>query len=157
MSTNDAIFGYSVCVKCGEPVLDFVAYKTQSHCAECFRQHAAEILDPIMTVVAGREKIVLRTNISKRRPGVRAQRARARARDRKKPEVREHRRVVAGCADRASRKLRRLFPEIYELLLADERQRAGLNAYTIDMALTPGDASSSLEFARDYHALNQAS
>jgi hypothetical protein len=145
------VLGYTACKSCGAAVLNEVAYKTDGHCAECFRLKAAEILAPVMTVVAGRERLVLRTNRSKRSPGDRAQRARARARRRQDPDVKAHTKLVTQCADRARRRLATILPELYEILLADERANAGLNAWTIERALTPGECSSSLPFLENYH------
>lgn len=150
------IFGYGVCAICDAPVLTEILFKTGGLCAPHFRERSADILDAAMVVMDGREKIVLKSR-SKRSPAVRAQRARARQRQRQKPEEKDRRRVVAGCQDRATRRLRRLVPELYEVLLADERARAGLAAYTIDMALTPGDGMSALSWVEKYCALERAS
>lgn len=156
MSTTVPVAGHTVC-PCGAYVLDVVAYKTGGLCADCFRLKAAETLDAVMVVVAGKERLVLRTDVSKRSPAERAQRARARQRRRQDPDEKVHRREVAACADRARRRLQRLFPELWEVLLADERAKVGLNAWTIDRALTPGEASSSLEMLAEYHRIEQAS
>lgn len=151
-STLD-VAGHTACQECNAFVLDVVAYKTGGLCADCFRKHAAAIIEPAMVVIAGRQRIVLRTNVSRRTPAVRAARARARKRKRQEPDERRHRQELAACAERARRRLQRLFPELWEVLLADERARAGLNAWTIDRALTPGEASSSLQMLSEYRRL----
>ncbi len=145
--------GHTVCSRCSARVLDVIAWKTNGLCASCFREHAGAIINGALVVVAGRERIVIRTDASRRKPGVRAQRARARKRKRDNPDIKDHRREVAACAERARRRLQRLFPEIWEILLADERAKANLNAFTIDRCLTPGQLQSSLDSLADYRRL----
>ncbi len=156
MENTVAVAGYVIC-PCSNYVLEVVAYKTGGLCADCFRARAAEIIDPVMVIVDGRERIVLRTDQSKRDPAERARRAKARREKRQDPDEKEHRKQVAACSNRARRRLQRLFPELWEVLLADERAKAGLNAWTIDRALTPGEASSSLQMLAEYHRLEPAS
>jgi hypothetical protein len=150
MEPTVTIFGHTACGQCLKPVLNEIAYKTRGLCADCFREQAGSIINPVMVVVDGREKIVLR-NVSHRTPAERSQRARARKRKRQQPDEKQRRKDVAACAERARRRLQRLFPELWEVLLADERAKAGLAAWTIDRALTPGEASSSLEMLAQYH------
>ena len=135
---------------CGALVLNEVAYKTNGHCAECFRANANEILDAALTVVAGREKLVLRTRNSMRSEGERAQRKRAKKRARNTEAERTKRKKIALARVAADRRLRALFPELWEILLADERAKTGLEAWTIDRTLTPGTAEKSLEFVKHY-------
>lgn len=145
------ILGYVLCTRCDEPVLKEIAYKTGGLCGEHFRQDANAVIDAAMVVVDGRERIVLR---SKRSPAELARRARARKRAKAKPDP--DRSTGAHCSDRARRRLARIFPELFEVLLADERAKAGLSAWTIDRALTPGEASSTMDFVKTYHALEEA-
>jgi hypothetical protein len=150
MSDHLPILGYVLCHQCGASVRDEVAFKTQGLCAPCFRDRANETISAAMVVVSGREKIVLR---SKRSPAELEQRARARRRKRAQGDA-----TATGiqCTERARRRLAKLFPELLEVLIADERAKAGLNAWTIDRTLTPGEASKSLEFLKTYHALEEA-
>lgn len=130
---------------------DEVAYKTKGLCAPCFRDSAHKVIDAAMVVVAGRERIVLR---SKRKPAELAQRARARKRNRQRPEVKEQHVKGVHCAERARRRLAKLLPELFEILLADERAAAGLNAFTIDRCLRPGTLDTGLDFLMDYRHLH---
>jgi hypothetical protein len=154
MPETVTLFGHTMC-PCGAPVLNEVSYKTGGRCADCFRKSSGKLLDAAMVIVDGRERIVLRSDRSRRKPGVAAQRARARRRKRQDPDDKAHRQLVAACAERARRRLQRLFPELWEVLLADERAKAGLNAWTIDRALTPGEASSSLAWLAEYRRIEQ--
>lgn len=149
------VAGYTVCrtPDCGALVLDEVAYKTRGHCAPCFRANANIILDAAITVVAGREKLVLKTRQGNKTDGERAQRKRAKKRAKATAAERAKRKKVAMARIAADRRLRRLFPELWEILLADERAKLGLNAWTIDRTLTPGEATSSLEFLAKYRRL----
>ena len=140
------VAGYTACVKCGTFVLNEIAFKTRGHCAECFRVNIHEILDAAVVVTDGRERVVLRTVSHKHSPGDRAQRKRAKKRARATAKEQEHRRLVHAAHHAADRRLRALFAELWEVLLADERAARGLNAWTIERALTPGEASADLAF-----------
>lgn len=147
------VAGYTVCKSpgCGAFVLNEVAYKTLGHCGPCFRVNANTILEAAITVVAGCEKLVLRTNSSNRSPGDRAQRRRAKKRAKTTAKAKQQHKKVAVARLAADRRLRALFPELWEVLLADERAKVGLNDWTIDRALTPGTAERSLDFVKAYH------
>lgn len=153
--TDLTVAGYTVCASpdCGALVLDEVAYKTRGHCATCFRANANLILDAAITVVAGREKLTLTTRQGTKSPGDRAQRKRAKKRARATAKERDKRKKVALARVAADRRLRRIFPELFEILLADERAKLGLNAWTIDRTLTPGTAEQSLEWLAKYRRL----
>jgi hypothetical protein len=144
------VAGYRTCADpaCGALVLDVVAAKTRGHCAECFRRRANEILDAAVVVVAGRERLVLRTAPRVRSPGEAAQRKRSK---RASVTQRKRQREVTAARARADRRLRNIFVELWETILADERARAGLDPpWTIERALTPGDAEKSLDFLKRY-------
>jgi len=125
------VFGYTVC-PCGAAVLDVVAWKTRGRCAECFRAGLNPVFDEIIAVTKDREKIALK--LDRRSPGERAQRKRAKARSREKG--REQRLVVMLARSRAMSRLAKTFPAVFEFYLADERAKLGLEAWTIDRALT---------------------
>ena len=127
-----------------------IADKTRGHCAECFRSHASEIIDAVMVVASGRERVVLRP---KRSPAELAERKRAKQR----PEAKARAKLVEKCNQKAMLRLRHLYPELFEVLVADERAKVGLEAWTLDRALTPGDAESSLEALSAYYHVDQES
>ena len=135
-------------------MLKEVAFKTGGLCADCFRRNANRVINGAIVVVSGRERVVLR---SRRSPAELAGRKRTKQRARAKPENRAKINASAKAHATATSRLRRLFPELFEVLLADERAKAGLNAWTIDRAITPGTASKTLEFLASYYRLEEAS
>lgn len=155
MEPTVTVAGHTACHQCRSYVLDVIAWKTGGLCADCFRKHAATVIDPVMVIVDGRERIVLRTDASRRKPGIREQRARARRRNRQRPDDKAHRHTVIACAERARRRLQRLFPELWEILLADERAKAGLNAFTIDRCLQGAPLDPDLELLAEYHRIER--
>lgn len=59
---------------------------------------------------------------------------------------------------RADRRLRLLFQDLYDVLLAEERARLGLDPFPLETAVhepTGGDPSETIAFARVYAALDQ--
>jgi hypothetical protein len=59
---------------------------------------------------------------------------------------------------RALKRLRAVFPDLYDVFYAEERARVGLEPWTIDMAVGPTadtGCNETLDFARVYHALDQ--
>lgn len=60
---------------------------------------------------------------------------------------------------RAMQRLRAVFPDLYDIFLAEERARAGLEPWPLEKAIKPSedqDGSKTLDFARVYHHLQQA-
>lgn len=58
----------------------------------------------------------------------------------------------------ASNRLRQLFPDLYDCLLAEERQRFGLDPFPHERTIQQPDtmtASETIDFARVYDALNE--
>ena len=56
----------------------------------------------------------------------------------------------------AMRRLRAFCPELYDLLLADERMKRGLDPYPVETAVLPGsglDGWETMDAAAFYHAL----
>lgn len=148
-----SIAGYTICRRCPAFVLNEVAHKTGGMCADCFRAAANHVLDAVVVRTEEREPLRLKIHASRKSPAEQRRRAKRpkSARDRAQGKKAER------AALKAMRRLRDIFPEIYEVLLADERAKAGLNAWTIDRCLTPHDTASSLEFVQTYHRLNKAS
>jgi hypothetical protein len=148
------IFGYAVCANCGATVLDVVAWKTQGRCADCFRNGLGPVFDEIVAVAANRERI--RLKLDRRTPGERAQRRRSKDRAKKRDDQRERNRVTMLARTRAQARLTRTFPDIFEFYLADERAKLGLEAWTIDRALTGHRLTDeTMELLRAYAALDK--
>lgn len=143
------MLGYQMC-PCGRPVLDEVAYKTGGLCGDCFRIRANDAIAAHMVVIAGREKLVLRPLATKRTPAELRQRKRAKKRNGKTAGEKRHQTKVNQAKAAATRRLRNLFPEMWEILLADERSKAGLDAFTIDRCLHGEPLSSSFKALGNY-------
>lgn len=146
------VFGYSACSRCQTAVLQEIAWKTGGLCSTCFRE--SPNVREIIAVTKNREKV--RLTLSKRTPGDRAQRARAKKRARSRDEQREKARVSMLASTRAKAALTRAYPEVYEVLLAEERAKLGLEPWTLDRALTPHRVTGeTMEQLRAYHASEQ--
>jgi hypothetical protein len=106
-----------------------------------------------MVVIAGRERLVLRPVRSKRSPADLRQRRRATQRRRRTVAERKRARLVSSARTAADRRLRNLFPELFEVILADERSKAGLDDFTLDRCLHGNPLSSSLDELANYSHL----
>lgn len=150
--TPSQVFGYEVCSTCGNAVLTEVAWKTDGRCAECFRVEFNRILDEILVMTSDRQELRVRVRRTKRHPSELAGRRRAKKTAKKRPDVRARARLSVNAQQRAKARLARLFPEIYEVMLADERSKLGLDAWTIERALTPHRVDeSTYALLRTYH------
>ncbi len=74
----------------------------------------------------------------------------AKRKARKTPETRHNEKLREAAKQAAFKRLRDLFPELFEVLVADERAKRGLKPWTITAALTPGTAETTLTFLEDY-------
>lgn len=119
-----------------------VAARTGGICAGCFRGGRGPNMRRIEVVGRGyRIRVPLR----------KSQRTRVRVRDV------DHHKVVKA-KDRAAKRLRAVFPDLYDTLLAEERAAAGLDPWPLDMAVRyqwDPDSSESMRFAEVYHALDR--
>lgn len=89
-----------------------------------------------------------RIRVPRRKP---TRRIKPRARDR-------HHSDVNRAKLRAAKRLRAIFPDLYDALLAEERAAAGLDPWPLDMAVRYAwdpDSSVSMRFAEIYHALDR--
>jgi hypothetical protein len=127
------IFGYETCRLCGTPVLDIVAAKTAKLCPTCFRDKTNPFFNEVVAYNNDGTRVKLRLVGRKRSPGHKAAKKRAKTGAAAKVRERQLRRVHA----RALRRLRDLYPDVFEVLLADERAKEGLEPWTIERALTP--------------------
>lgn len=147
MSGHDVtVTGFVPCRLCSTLTLREVTWKTDGACVPCFRQRLAETLGPLELHLEGRRIPARRVRSSSK-----GDRAAGRRRYRKKPNVAERRRLVKLADARAKARMARVFPELFDLLLADERAKLGLNAWSIDRLVTPGDWESSLAPLKTYH------
>lgn len=143
------ILGYAVCGICSTPVLDIVAYKTKGLCPGCHRKGLAEILEPMEARGRG-----LRVQLPKRE-----RTEQQREIDRRKAEKRRHdpdrrqaERLREQSKQAAFKRMRDIFPALFEVLVAQERAERGLEPWTVTAALTPGTLEATLELLADYDA-----
>lgn len=122
-----------------------MARRTDGLCAPCFNEHLETALAPIEVAMEGR--VVTARIARRRRSGDRTSQKR---RYRSRPDVAAHRRKTKLAGDRAHRRLRDLFPELYDCFVAQERARLGLEPWTMDRLLAGGSVRSSLDFAATY-------
>jgi hypothetical protein len=133
------VLGYTPCARCNQPTLDEIARVTKGLCAECHRARTAPATTLIEVMVAGER---MKVNTAPRRKR-RTNRGR-----------RETRAAAAQAKRRAMRRLRAAFPDFYDMLVAEERARAGLDPYPLGRLVAQGPgASQTLDFAATYHAL----
>ena len=104
-------------------VLAEVARRTGGLCSDCFIAQGSKRRDRIELVGGG-----ARLEIP-----ARPRRKRDRHRDR------EHDKLVEKCRERAKGRLASIFPDLYDILLAEERAAAGLEPWPVDMAVRAQD------------------
>lgn len=139
------IAGYRACRNewCSELVLVEVARRTTGLCSTCFATNIGQQVGAVEVISRGQRQKV-QTRVPKP-----ADRAKG---DRRTKVATEKARL------RAMKRLRAVFPDLYDIFYAEERARCGLDPWPIEMALRPGpdpDGSKTMDFARVYHALDQ--
>lgn len=147
------ILGYVVCL-CGTPERREVAWKTGGLCSECFRDDAMNVFAE--TVLHGPDGMRLPVVVhrSQRTPDERVQRARSRKAAKRKPTARQRRTLIDRAERRAKQRLTKLFPGIYELLLALEREDLGLEGWTIERCLTNHRPNHELDMLLRMHGID---
>lgn len=142
-ATQIDVAGYRSCRNehCGALVILEIAERTRGLCTECFRGHLGQSLAEIEVRIQGR-------NMTMKMPRKRKKDGKGNAWTHK---------MSNRARARADKRLRQLFRDLYEVLLAEERARLGLEPFPIETAITepPGDPSQSIEFARVYAALDE--
>lgn len=114
------IVGYRYCSRCGAQVLEHVAWQTGQQCFECFvRFDMAKMREIEVSQRTTRYKVLLppaNTPTKRRKNG------------RKKPKKNTTQANQANLARiRAHRRMAALFPDVYAIVYAEERWRAGLD------------------------------
>jgi hypothetical protein len=133
------VLGYSVCARCNQPELTEIVRVTSGLCTACWRAGFTPPITLIEVMVSGERMAV---NTAKRRKR-RTNRGRS-----------ETKAKAAQAKRRAMRRLRAAFPDFYDMLVAEERARAGLDPYPWRRLLNTGPgASETIDFAATYHAL----
>jgi hypothetical protein len=135
--------GYRSCRNewCTSLVLVEIAERTRGLCTSCFRTHLGAQVAEVEVISRG-DRMTVRSRKSRKSQtdkGDRTTERRSRSAQR-----------------RAYRRLRAVFPDLYDVFYAEERARLGLNPWTIDSLVTEPsslDAEQTLDFARVYHHL----
>lgn len=140
--------GYRSCRNqwCGALVLVEIARRTDSLCATCYQSHLGEQLTQV-EVVSKAQRMTMTVTKS----GAPSKTHRRKG-DKSTKRLTEHARV------RALKRLRSVFPDLYDVFYAEERARVGLEPWTIDVAVgavTDPGCNETLEFAKLYHALSE--
>jgi hypothetical protein len=138
------IEGYRACRNqwCSNIVLLEITERTGGLCTECWRTHLGQQAAEVEVVSKGSR---VKVKLAKGRMG-----------DRNNKGNRDTHRKADRAKLRAMRRLRSLFPDLYDMFYAEERARAGLDAWTVDTVIQKQsalDAKQTLDFARVYHAL----
>jgi hypothetical protein len=150
------VLGFTTCLHCGIAVIEETAWKSGGLCPKCFRAEMELRTQPI-EVTHRKARITTTLGHS---PSERARRARKNRRKHERrihdPELRARRRKVARAKERALRRLRMLYPEAYDLLLAEERARDGLDPWPNHqsrlLGVSGADAFQTLPTTAAYHA-----
>lgn len=143
-ATQIDLAGYRSCRNehCGNLFLTEIAERTKGLCVTCFRGDLGSSLAEIEVRNRGR-------NLTMRMPrGKRAAEKGNRATHMASTKARA----------RADKRLRLLFRDLYDVLLAEERARLGLDPFPFETVIhepVDGDPSETIAFARVYSALDE--
>lgn len=112
-----AVEGYALC-PCGNWVLNEIAARTGGICSACFQANGCERRRVIEVVGRGQ-----RLELPLTKPRRKRRRSRPKSRTAEKAKAAARARVAA------------MFPDLYDIVLAEERARLGLKPWTTDMAV----------------------
>jgi hypothetical protein len=137
--------GYRSCRNqwCESLVLLEVTERTAGLCVTCWRSHLGAQAAEVEVVNRGER---LKVSVSRRRGGPRTNKG-----------DRDTHRKADKAKVRALRRLKGVFPDLYDVFYAEERARVGLDPWTVDSVINePPEmrAEQTLRFAAVYAALN---
>lgn len=140
------LVGYRTCLNewCADLVLEEVAQRTRGFCTGCYRKLIAPSLSEIEVRNRGRRMttpVRLKTNRATNKGD------------------RETQREAAKANERARKRLSMIFPELYDVLRAEERSRVGLDPWPVEAVVKAPEgptADESIDFARVLAALDDA-
>ena len=137
--------GYRSCRNewCGQLVLVEIAQRTQGLCTPCFRGHLGQQMAEVEVVSRG-DRVHVRTS--------------GRRKDQTDKGDQQTKRLTEKARLRALKRLRGVFPDLYDVFYAEERARVGLDPWTIDSIIqepSAMDAQQTMDFARVYHRLTE--
>lgn len=134
------VVSYAQCTRCGGWVLEIVAAHTRGLCEDCVVEYGPDF-SPIEVANLGRVTVYP----TKKPNRIKGSKATARQAER----ARRH----------ALRRLKNVFYDIYNIILAEERVKEGLPAWTVQRAARIGPdpgGYETIDFANVYAALDQA-
>lgn len=139
--------GYRACRNqwCGELILVEIARRTGGLCPTCHRSHLGKQVAAVEAVSRGER---MRVNVGKQP---------ASTRNRAKGDY-DTKRKTERAKTRALKRLRAVFPDMYDIFYAEERARAGLEPWSLEAAMASSsdpDGEQTLAFAQMYHALSE--
>jgi hypothetical protein len=138
--------GYRSCRNqwCESLILLEVAERTRGLCVPCWRTHLGAQVAHVEVVSRGER---LKVSVNKRRRGPRTGKG-----------DRDTHRKADKAKVRAMRRLRAVFPDLYDVFYAEERARVGLDPWTVDSVINePPEmrAEQTLAFAEVYARLHE--
>jgi hypothetical protein len=153
--TEIEVLGHVLC-ECGAWVAQAIADRTGGSCPKCFAAGLSAKTKVIEVRSYGRTigmPAIRPKSVAKRAKNVRATRKREQAR----PELRQRNQTSIAASRSAMKRLRNIFRDIYEILLAEERAKLGLDPFPAARLAMPVDrevAEKCLDWATVYDALD---
>jgi hypothetical protein len=152
MSASEVV-GYRICAAngCDRLVLEHVAARSGGFCVECCSAGVAEASKTVLVALEGGRYPVLGT-----KPAQSSRNRRKHLKRKADPRRIEARKAQDKAKRAAMRRLRAFCPELYDLLLADERTKRGLDPFPVETAVLPGrgvDGWETMNATAFYHAL----
>jgi hypothetical protein len=133
------VAGYRAC-RCGELVLTEIALRTQGLCVDCYHSEHGDRLVDIEVRLAG-----ARVHTPTKYP---------------RPPTSKGNLWTKKAAEKANKRamlrLRGMFPDLYDILRAEERGRVGLDPWPVERVLEPDQAGPTVEESVDFAALVNA-
>lgn len=147
------VVGYEICRvrDCQQLVLDVVAHATGGICTGCALEGLGEGVDRVDLAVEG-----ARISVSKAPKPKTGRNRRQYLRRKGRPDVKARKHAAQKAAEAARKRLAALAPELYGLILADERQKRGLTPISAHQALRAGPGAvawETLDLLAFYRAL----
>jgi hypothetical protein len=147
------VVGYRICASgvCDRLVLEHVAVRSGGYCPDCCSRGVAEAAKTVLVALEGG-----RYPVKSAKPAQTARNRRQYLRRKADPRRIEARKAQEKAKRAAMRRLRAFCPELYDLLLADERMKRGLDPFPLETAVLPGsgvDGWETMDATAFYHAL----
>ena len=125
--------GYALC-PCGTWVINEVARRTEGRCVPCYQTHVAPRLHRLELVGDG-ARIQIPRSERRRKP------------KRDTPQRAARRKLARDSRDAARKRLSAMLPDLYDVVLAEERAKRGLDPLPVQIAIRGGTAEHDLRAA----------